>query len=242
VNGEDCGIALAAKVNASLPEYEIRSAPNKDTVNGWKREESKLKERVEKEFTQGTSNKMCAREAKYAEMKEALNVWFRQMQGRDMTLTEDTIRSKAKQLGTQLGVPETCAFSSGWLHNFKRRDGIKSSVMHGEAGSANQEGINLARSKLLELLRERGYEAEDVYNQDESGVSGGRCPHAHWPQERALAARRTKSVQLSLCVHATGTRRSDLFVIGKAVRLRSFPKSFQPKRGLNVRYAHNKTA
>jgi hypothetical protein len=43
VNGEDCGKALAAKVNASLPEHEKRGAPNKNTVNGWKREESHLR-------------------------------------------------------------------------------------------------------------------------------------------------------------------------------------------------------
>jgi hypothetical protein len=46
----------------------------------------------------------------------------------------------------------------------------------------------------------------------------------------------------SLCVNATGTHKLDLFVIGKAARPRRFPRSFQPKRDLNVRYAHNKTA
>jgi hypothetical protein len=61
VNGEDCGKALAANVNASLPEHEkrIRSAPNKNNVNGWKRE-STLRERFENEFAQGTSNKVRA--------------------------------------------------------------------------------------------------------------------------------------------------------------------------------------
>jgi hypothetical protein len=34
----------------------------------------------------------------------------------------------------------------------------------------------------------------------------------------------------------------ELFVIGKAARLRSFPMNFQPKRDLDVRYAHNKIA
>jgi hypothetical protein len=118
VNGEDCGKALAAKVNASLPEHEKRSAPNKNAVNGWKREESKMGERFEKEFAQGIRNTVRAREAKHAEMEEALYVWFRQMQGRDMTLTENIVRSKANQVGTQLGVPETYAYSSSGLHNF----------------------------------------------------------------------------------------------------------------------------
>jgi hypothetical protein len=176
VNGEDCGKALAAKVNAGLPQHEKRSAPNKNTVNGWKKEESKLRERFEKEFAQGTSNKVRAREAKHAEMEEALHVWFRQMQGSDTTLTEDIICSKAKHLGTQLGVPEIYAYSSGWLLNFKRRYGIKSYVMHGEAGSANQEGIDLAHSNLCELLTEGGCEAEDVYNHDESVVFWRQMP------------------------------------------------------------------
>jgi hypothetical protein len=74
-------------------------------------------------------------------MEEALYVWFRQMQGRHMRLTQDIILSKAKHLGSQLGAPETYACSSGWLHNFKRLDGIKSYVMRGEAGSANQGAL-----------------------------------------------------------------------------------------------------
>jgi hypothetical protein len=117
MNGEDCCKALDAMVNASLPEHAKRSAPNKNSVNGLKREESWLRERFEKQSAQGTSNKLRAREAKHAEMEESLYVWFRQMQGRDMTLTEDIIHSKAKQLGTQSGVLDTHAHSSGWLHN-----------------------------------------------------------------------------------------------------------------------------
>jgi hypothetical protein len=35
---------------------------------------------------------------------------------------------------------------------FKKRYGIKSYVLHGEAGSANQDGTELARSSLRKLL------------------------------------------------------------------------------------------
>jgi hypothetical protein len=34
VNSEDCGKALAAEVNANVPEHENRKAPTKNTVNG----------------------------------------------------------------------------------------------------------------------------------------------------------------------------------------------------------------
>jgi hypothetical protein len=91
------------------------------------------------------------------------------MQGRDMALTEEIIREKAKQLGGQLNVPDNFGYPAGWLHNFKCY-GIKTYVLHGEAGSTNQEGIDLVRSNLRELLEEGEYEADDVYNQDESGA------------------------------------------------------------------------
>jgi hypothetical protein len=176
-------------------------------------------------------------------MEAALHVWFRQMQGRDMTPTGDIIRSKAKQLGAQLGGPDTYAYSSGWLHIFKRRYGINSYVMHGKAGFANQEGIDLAHSNLRALLTEGGYDAEDIYNQDESGGFWRQMPRRTLATGKSGGHKKDQErTMFSLCVNATGTHKLDLFVIGKAARLRSFPKSFQPKRDLNVRCAHNKTA
>jgi hypothetical protein len=42
--------------------------------------------------------------------------------------------------------------------------------------------------------------------------------------------------------NAAGTDKRPLMIIGKSKRPRSFPKSFQPKCDLGVRYANNKTA
>jgi hypothetical protein len=176
VNSEDYGEALAAEVNAEKPVHEKRTAPNKNTVNGWKKNGGKLREQFQKESAQGTTGKLRSKEAKHTQMEEALYVWFRQMQGRDMALTEEIIREKAKQLGGQLNVPDSFGYSAGWLQKFKKLYGIKSYVLHGEAGSANQEGIDLARSNLRELLEEGEYEADDVYNQDESGAFWRQMP------------------------------------------------------------------
>jgi hypothetical protein len=49
-------------------------------------------------------------------------------------------------------------------------------VLHGEAGSANQEGTQLARRNLRLLLQEGGYEAAKVYNQDKSGTFWRQMP------------------------------------------------------------------
>jgi hypothetical protein len=99
-------------------------------------------------------------------MEEALYVWFRQMHARDTALTDEIPRGKAMQLGPRFEVSAKFGYSPGWLQTFKHRYCIKSYVLHGEAGSANQEGIKLARRNLRLLLQEGGYEAENVYNQD----------------------------------------------------------------------------
>jgi hypothetical protein len=148
VNSDDCGKALAAEVNANVPEHEKHKDPGKNTVNGWENVETQLKVQYEKESAQGTTGKVRSMEAKHAQMEEALYVWLRQMQGRDMPLTEEIIRETAKQLGLQLKVPDNFGYSGGWLHNLMRY-GIKSYVLHGEAGSANQEGVELAQQCWL---------------------------------------------------------------------------------------------
>jgi hypothetical protein len=92
-------------------------------------------------------------------MEEVLYVWFRQLQARDLAINADMLKEKAREFGKQTGVAEDFGYSPGWLHNFKKRYGIKSCVLHGESGDANREGIQLAGSNLR-LLREE-YTAED---------------------------------------------------------------------------------
>jgi hypothetical protein len=93
-----------------------------------------------------------------------------------MALTDEILRGKAMQLGPRFEVSAKFGCSPGWLQRFKHRYCIKSYVSHGEAGSANQEGIELARRNLRVLLQEGGYEAENVYNQDESGAFWHQMP------------------------------------------------------------------
>jgi pentatricopeptide repeat protein len=50
----------------------------------------KLKEQYEKEFAQGTVDKTRVKAAMHGQMDEALYVWFRQMQARDMALTDES--------------------------------------------------------------------------------------------------------------------------------------------------------
>jgi hypothetical protein len=77
-------------------------------------------------------------------MEEALYVCKRQLQARDLAINEDKLKEKAREFAKQTGVAEDFGYSPGWLHSFKKRYGMKSCVLHGDAGDAKREGIQLA--------------------------------------------------------------------------------------------------
>jgi hypothetical protein len=159
-----------------------------------------------------------------------------------MTLTEEFIRKKGKKLGQHLGVAKGFSYSDVWLHNFKRCYGIKSYALHGEAGSADQEGINLANKHLRDLLEKGGLQHMVFTMKKRVGCFGDRCPRTMATGKRAGRKKEKERVTFSVCCNATGTHKMSLLVIGKAARPRSFPRSFDPKRDLVVRYANNKSA
>jgi hypothetical protein len=49
----------------------------------------------------------------HGQMEEALHVWFRQMQARDMALTDEILRGKAMHLGPQFEVSAKFGYSPG---------------------------------------------------------------------------------------------------------------------------------
>ena len=76
---------------------------------------------------------------------------------------------KAKQLADGLEIPkEALKFSSGWLHGFKKRNGIRQEKLQGEAASVNQDII----AEALPLLHNKcsNYPPKQIYNIDETGL------------------------------------------------------------------------
>jgi hypothetical protein len=128
-----------------------------------------------------------------------------------MALTDEILRGKAMQLGPRFEVSAKFGYSPGWLQRFKHHYCIKSYVLHGEAGSANQERIELARRNLRLLLQEGAYEAENVYNQYESGAFWRQMPtHTLAPGKRAGSKKEKERATFSLCCNATGTHKMGL--------------------------------
>ena len=244
VSAQELGVRLADHVNSKRTADQVeKPAPGKAPVNDWKKAAVSIRAMAAGEASAaGTRN--CA--AKHPRMEEALHLWFRTQEQRDLVITDELLINQAKLFGAQCEVPEAFAFSRGWLQGFKKRWGIRSYALHGEAGDANMEGVALARANLPLLLEAGGYTADTTYYQDETGLLWRQVPtRTHASSRKAGKKTEKERVTVSLTCNASGTDKRQLFLIGKAKRPRSFPKKFQPSRDLapkGVRYANNKTA
>jgi hypothetical protein len=84
-------------------------------------------------------------------------------------LSDALLIKKAKMIADRLDIPQDALqFSSGWLHKFKERNGIRRQKLEGEASSADEAAI----ASALLLLKERcsNYPPERIYNMDETGL------------------------------------------------------------------------
>jgi hypothetical protein len=243
LKAEDLASALALHVNEGQPADRVpRTAPSKQSVNDWRKAANSLRQQLAERSSKGQAvTTQRNKAARYPELEEALFVWFRQQQSNDMTITEQLLREQAQVFGAKFNVHESFIFSSGWMQKFKKRYGIKSYALHGEAGDANAEGIKLAQTELRNVLEP--FKPEDVYNQDETGIFWRQVPARTLATGKRAGNKKIKErVTVSLTCNVTGTDKRPLMLIGKAARPRSFPRSFEPKRVLGVTYANNKTA
>jgi hypothetical protein len=158
-------------------------------------------------------------------------------------MTDEILREQARQFAPHSDVPNDFRCSNGWLANFKKRQGIKQVVLHGEANDADDAGVELARKAIPKIVEEGVYPADNIYNQDETGQFWRQGPQSSLATGKRAGRKKDKQrITLSLCCNATGTDKRELFVIDKAKCPRSFPKKFQPQRDWEVRYRNNKKA
>jgi DDE superfamily endonuclease len=154
-------------------------------------------------------------------LENALYFWFRKQEGRDLPVTDELLTAQAKIFGADPTINACCVCLlklKGLARRFQEAPQHPSFTKHGEAGDAN---------------------TEDSYNHDESGLFFWR----HLPTSSHATGKKDKQrVTVASVCNANGTDKHALFLIGKSKRPRSFPKTFQTIRDLNVRYATNKIA
>ena len=139
-----------------------------------------------------------------------------------------------------MSIPDTFSYSNGWLAKFKRRKGISSVRLHGEAASANPSTVTAGREQLQEDLK--AFDPEDIYNIDETGLFYKLQPNQTLATKSSDIRGTKKSkerVTVALGANATGSHKLRPFLIGKSAKPRAF-KNFDAS--LYVKYRSNKKA
>lgn len=239
----DCGYALAKHLTSQQGEDQRPvSAPARQTVNGWLKQEEKLRQQAAN-LKGSNADAKRMRKVLVPELEEALVLWFHQQQARKLVINDDVLREQARVFSKSFDVPEDFTFSNGWLCNVKKRHGIRMVYKHGEANDADQEGVKLCREAIPRIVAEGGYTADRVYNQDETGQCFRQLPSRTLATGNLAGGKKDKTrFTASLCCNASGTDKRDLFIIGKAKKPHSFPSNFNPQRDWQLRYSNNAKA
>ncbi|CAB5381779.1 unnamed protein product [Rhizophagus irregularis] len=157
----------------------------------------------------------------YPELELALKEFVLDYQHRTV-LSDALLIEKAKMIADGLDIPrDALQFSSGWLHKFKDRNGIRQRKLEGEASSADEAAI----ANALPLLRERcsNYPLERIYNMDETGLFY-RLEPDRTLATKCLAGRKVNKerISIALCANADGSHKLKPLIIGKFEKSRCF--------------------
>jgi len=171
---------------------------------------------------------------KFPELELALREFVLTYQHRTI-LNDAIIIEKAKLFANSLKIPENeLQFSSGWLHKFKERNGIRLRKLHGEASSVNQDVVIESRLSLQEKMS--SYPAERIYNMDETGLFYRLEPDTSLATLRLSGRKKDKErLSIALCTNADGSHKLKPLVIGKYAKPRCFKNVNLSNLGITYR-------
>lgn len=176
----------------------------------------------------GNLSRKRQRESMNGEIEDALLAWFHQIRAQNATVNGPLMLEKAKELAGSLGYNDFEP-THGWLERLKTRQNIKFIKVSGERAAADHTAAeNWIANVLPEIIK--GYDSNDVYNADESGlfykatpcntlaVAGTNPTGGKTPKDRITI--------LFLC-NSTGTDKK-AYAIGKFKNPRCFSKARPP--------------
>ena len=118
--------------------------------------------------------------------------------------------------------------SRGWVEKFVKRHALRSVSLHGEGGQVQAAAVAADIFQIREDLRE--YDAEHIYNVDETGLFYKLLPrrtyvgvHEDRKSLRGVKAMKAKDrVTAFVCTNASGTKKLPMAIIGTAKQPRCF--------------------
>ncbi|KAG6610524.1 uncharacterized protein IUM83_06475 [Phytophthora cinnamomi] len=180
------------------------------------------------------------RRVKFPQFERELRESFFQNDAKT-AMADDVLLLKAHQLAERLGIDSTqLRFSNGWLQSFKKRNGIRSHMLHGEGGDVEDDAVRDARLELQELVAQ--FATDDVFNFDETALFYRLAPNRTLATTIRKGKKKEKQpLTLAFCCNATGSDKLDPIVIGTAKNTRCFKKGAAIK-GKPILYKSSKNA
>nr|XP_014350815.1 PREDICTED: jerky protein-like isoform X1 [Latimeria chalumnae]XP_014350816.1 PREDICTED: jerky protein-like isoform X2 [Latimeria chalumnae] len=132
--------------------------------------EKLLKFYAESDLNKGIAKRRTMHGAKSTDLDKLLYEWFNQRRSEGVPISGPILVEKAKQFHEELKISEPCEFSTGWLHKFKLRHGIRYLKTSGEKLSADNEATEKYITDFSKLVKDEKLTPEQIYNEDETGL------------------------------------------------------------------------
>lgn len=181
------------------------------------------------------------RQSLFEDVDEAMYRWYSLARQRSVPVSGPMIQEEACLVAEKMGHHDFKA-SNGWLSNFKKRHNLRQFAISGEAADVSEETVEGWHDRMKILME--GYNAEDVWNEDETG-----CFYRALP-DKTLAERKKEckggkkaKERLTVAFFANAAGGKELpVVIGKAAMPRCFRGIRDPKKPAGISYYSNPKA
>lgn len=235
------------KNGVSASSLSVRLNVPRTTINDIKKNAEEIEKYASQMESLASSSKKrkTMRKATDQQLDQALYLWFIQKRAEGVPLSGPIIQERALFFNEKLNVEKEFKASSGWLHNFKNRHGIRELNIEGEKlSAASIEIIDKFKSEFQQMIENEGLTREQVFNGDETGLNYKALPTktlAAYSEKYAPGHKMQKQrVTLMVCANASGGCRLPLTLIGTAKKPRCF-KTFN-MNALPVTYYAQKNA
>ena len=116
-------------------------------------------------------------------LKKSVFYWFSQKRSLGEPVSGTWLQENALEINKKLNGANSFTASSGWLTRFKERHGIRELSIQGERLSLDNSGSDEFKEIFNSILQQGGYDLDNVYNADETGLAWKSLPR------RTLAGR-----------------------------------------------------
>ena len=153
----------------AVDKFSLENSPHESLISKLRKPENvaKYQELLSRETIQAKLESKSTRGALYEDVDKEMIKWITRLESCQAVLTDRLIQEKAAEVAVKLDLAKFKA-SDGWLEGFKKRHNIRQFKLHGEAGSADKQYVEVSRAELPAILQ--GTDSEDIYNCDETAL------------------------------------------------------------------------